>query len=528
MKVVTAAEMRELDREAIEGLGIPGIVLMERAGLAIVARIRERFGRRRVVILAGRGNNGGDGMVVARTLQNEGWDVKVFLAGRQDALRGDALRQYRIARKCGVSVNPIENFLINRSSIFHARPILVDALLGTGLDKNVSGVLSEAILRINESGVPVISIDIPTGISSDTGQVMGNAVRADCTVTFGLPKRGHLLYPGAEYTGRLFIENIGFPEQLLRSQKIAADLTGREEAAALLPSRPACSHKGTYGHVLVIAGSKGKTGAALMAAHACMRAGAGCVTLGVPESLAEVFQARVTEEMTLSLPDRGDGTLSRNALRPVLEFLHTKADVLAIGPGIGVSGDIEHLVSSLIRKAGVPVVVDADGINAITGGKTLFSGAGGPVILTPHPGEMARLLGKEQRAKGRNEAARARLRDEIEKDRVHTAITFTRATGACLVLKGVPTLTAAPDGQVFFNSTGNPGMASAGSGDVLTGIISGLLGQKITPLNASILGVFIHGLAGDIAASVKGFQGVIATDILEYMPSAFLSLENDA
>ena len=517
MKVVTAAEMREIDRKTIEETGIPGFVLMERAGLAVVAMIKERFGRRRVIVLSGRGNNGGDGMVVARTLHNEGWNVKVFLSGRYETLRGDALQQYSIARKCGVSIDPLEKFLMQHSSILNKHALIVDALLGTGLDKNLGGKLSEVIRITNKSEAPVISIDIPTGISSDTGQIMGDAVRADYTVTFGLPKRGHFLYPGAEYTGQLSVENIGFPEHALRTDKIAADLIEKKEAAALVPERPAFSHKGSYGHVLVVAGSKGKTGAALMAAKACLRTGAGLVTLGVPASLADVFQSRVTEEMTLLLPDKGDGTLSRKASKQVLDFVHEKADVLAIGPGIGVSDETEQLVASLIQNAGVPMVIDADGINSLKGGKPAFPRARSPVILTPHPGEMARLLSGRKGISVKT----------VEEDRVGTAQAFARKTGTYLVLKGVPTLIAAPDGKVFVNSTGNPGMASGGTGDVLTGMIGALLGQKISPLHACVLGVYLHGLAGDIAALEKGPHSLIATDIIEHIPSAFLSLKNN-
>ncbi|MDQ7788126.1 MAG: NAD(P)H-hydrate dehydratase [Thermodesulfovibrionales bacterium] len=517
MKVVTAAEMRDIDRKTIKETGIPGFVLIERAGLAVVAMLKERFGRRRVIVLSGRGNNGADGMVAARALHNEGWDVKVFLSGRYESLRGDALQQYSIARKCGVSIEPLEKFLMHHSLILNKPSLIIDALLGTGLDKNIGDELSDVIEVTNNSAMPVISIDIPTGISSDTGQIMGNAVLADYTLTFGLPKRGHFLYPGAEYTGKLFIENIGFPEHALRTDKIATDLIEKKAATVLVPERPEYSHKGTYGHVLVIAGSRGKTGAALMAAKACLRTGAGLVTLGVPASLAGVFQSRVTEEMTLLLADKGDGTLSRKASKQILDFVHEKADVLAIGPGLGVSDETEQLVVSLIENAGVPMVIDADGINSLKGRKPAFSKARSPVILTPHPGEMARLLS------GRKDVSVKR----VEEDRIGIAQFFARKTGTYLVLKGVPTLTAAPDGKVFLNSTGNPGMASGGTGDVLTGMISGLVGQKISPLHACVLGVYLHGLAADIAALEKGPHSLIATDIIEHISSAFLSLKNN-
>src|SRR4030043_1586632 len=278
MKVVTAEEMREIDRETIEKRGIPGVVLMERAGLAVVSKIKEIFGRKRVIVVSGGGNNGGDGLVVARNFHNEGWDVRVCLTSKPEDLKGDALFQYKAAVKFGVDIQPVKELLDNYSTIFSRHSIIIDAILGTGLSKNVTGTLSEVIGLLNKSNIPIISVDIPSGISSDSGQVMGVAVRADYTVTFGLPKRGHLLYPGAEYSGKLFIEDIGFPEELLNSEKLHIELLTKDKVSPLIPKRPRYSHKGNYGHVLIIAGSKGKTGAAIMAAKACLRSGAGLVT----------------------------------------------------------------------------------------------------------------------------------------------------------------------------------------------------------------------------------------------------------
>ncbi len=517
MKVVTAEEMREIDRETIEGRGIPGVVLMERAGLAVVSKIKEIFGRKKVIVVSGGGNNGGDGLVVARNLHNEGWDVRVFLTAKPEDLKGDALVQYKAAAKYGVNVQPIKELLDNYSSIFSRHSIIVDAILGTGLSKNVTGTLSGVISLLNKSNVPVISVDIPSGISSDNGHVMGEAVKADYTVTFGLPKRGHLLYPGFEYSGKLFIEDIGFPEELLRSEKLNIELLTKNDIYTLIPERRKYSHKGDYGHVLIVAGSKGKTGAALMASKACLRTGAGLVTIGVPESLSDVFQSRVTEEMTLILPDRGDGTLSKKALDKILDFLNKTADVLAIGPGIGVSTETGNLMKALIKNLSIPIVIDADGINSIKGERGVFSKSKASVILTPHPGEMARLLSQKSKVSSK----------EVEKDRINTAMSFAKETGTYLVLKGVPTVVATPDGRSFINSTGNPGMATGGVGDVLTGMISGFLSQTMDPLHACILGVYMHGLAGDIAASEKGQYPLIATDIIDKIPSAFHSLKFD-
>jgi NAD(P)H-hydrate epimerase len=518
MKVVTAEEMRVIDRRTIEGYSIPGSVLMERAGLAVASRIKEAFSPRKVIIIAGSGNNGGDGLVVARNLYNEGWDVRVFLTVKPEDLKGDALLQYRIAVKFGLKIYPINEFLTNYSSLITRHCILVDALFGTGLSKNVTGALSEVISYLNRSNVPIFSVDIPSGISSDNGQIMGEAVRADYTVTFGLPKRGHLLYPGAQHSGKLFIEDIGFPKELLNSEKLHIELLTKNKVSPLIPQRPRYSHKGNYGHVLIVAGSKGKTGAAIMAAKACLRSGAGLVTLGIPKSLADVFQSRVTEEMILALPDKGDGTLSQRASRVILNFLNERATTLAIGPGIGISSDTKKLMDILIKTSTTPMLIDADGINSLKGERVIFSKSKVPIILTPHPGEMARLLGKQKGVSVKTQ--------DIERNRINIPVSFAKETGTYLVLKGVPTIIAGPDGMAYINSTGNPGMASAGTGDVLTGMISAFLSQGLSPIHASILGVYMHGFAGDSAAAEKGEHPLIATDIIEKIPFAFHSLSH--
>lgn len=525
MKVVTSWEMREIDRKTIEEYGVSGAVLMERAGRAVAEKIKEVYGRKRIIVISGSGNNGGDGLAVARNLRNEGWDVRVFLHLAPEGLKGDTLLQYEAAMRFGVSLQST-NELINYSSIFRSHSLIVDAIFGTGLNKPVTGVLLEVIRLINESGLPVVSIDIPSGVSADNGQVMGDAVKADHTITFGLPKRGHILHPGAGLTGKLFIEDIGFPQELIERESSGVELIEREEASALIPLRRKYSNKGDYGRVLIVAGSRGKTGAALMAAKACLRAGAGLVTLGVPESLTEIFEARVMEEMTLPLPDKGDGTLSKKAYSKILDF---NADVLSVGPGIGVSEDTAILVKALIENSCAPVVIDADGINSLKGDKDIFRKSKSPVLLTPHPGEMARLLGvSSSGVRGAKQSLKKKAAtisiSDIEKDRIDTAARFARETGTFLVLKGVPTVVAAPDGNTHINPTGNPGMATAGTGDVLTGMISGLLGQNRDPLQSCILGVYLHGLAGDLAASEKGQHSVISTDIIEKIPAAFLAL----
>ncbi len=520
MKVVTSQEMRDMDRKAIERFGIPGHVLMERAGVAVASKIKDLFGKIRTVVLAGGGNNGGDGLVTARELFNSGWDVKVLLLIKEDKLSPDCLSELRIARQMGV---PVEFRTEVTGNDLH-EAVVVDAMLGTGLNKEIEGPMAGIIKFLNSSGSPVISVDIPSGISSDTGEIMGVAVRAGYTVTFGLPKRGHLLYPGAEFTGRLFVENIGFPEDLLSSDELKIDLLEKGSVFNLIQKRPKYSHKGNYGHVLVVAGSRGKTGAAFMAARACMRAGAGLVTIGIPETLMDIFQSRVTEEMTLPLPDRGDGSLSARAAEVILRFLSERADVLCIGPGIGVSEETQGLTSEILRTSRSPVVMDADAINSIKD-TSLLKKTDAPIILTPHPGEMARLTSQKPKVKGQRSNDKE-SQTMIEKDRINTALSFSKETGAYLVLKGVPTVIAEPEGRAFINSTGNPGMATAGTGDVLTGMIASFIAQGLTPLNAAILGVYMHGLAGDIAVREKGEHSLIASDIIESLPAAFKAIKD--
>jgi NAD(P)H-hydrate epimerase len=384
----------------------------------------------------------------------------------------------------------------------------VDAIFGTGLSKDIKGSLAQTIDLLNASGVPVISVDIPSGVSSDNGKVMGTAVSAKATVTFGAPKRGHFLHPGAEYAGELFVEDIGFPEEFFND--IKCNLLEREEMAALLPSRPRYSHKGQYGHVLIVAGSRGKTGAAFMAAKACLMSGAGLVTLGVPESLMEVFQTRVTEEMCLPLPDSGDGTLSSKAIDPIMGFLENSADALAIGPGIGVSNETKALVQKLAATVKVPTIMDADALNCLDKKPGAPKKAKAPLVLTPHPGEFAHMSGLKI--------------EDVETNRIEAAIAFSRKSGAILVLKGVPTVVAEPDGEIFINTTGNPSMAKAGTGDVLTGMVASFIGQGLSPLDAARLGVYVHGMAGDLAASEFGLHSVLASDIIGAIPEAFKSL----
>ncbi len=508
MKVVTAEEMGLIDRRTIEEYGISSLTLMERAGRAVAQRIRENFKKGKILIIAGPGNNGGDGMVAARYLRKAGFKVKVYLLFEEERLSPEAKVQLERLRKARIP------FTITRdiSKEEFRDSIIMDALFGTGLKRDIAGELAELIEKINSSGAPVVAVDIPSGISSDDGSVMGKAVRAGLTVTFGLPKRGHLLFPGAEHTGRLYVEDIGFPEELLISDSIKVELLKREFLRSLIPERKRYSHKGTYGHVLLVAGSRGKTGACFMAARASLRSGAGLVTIGVPETLLPVFQSRVTDEMCLGLPDRGDGSLRKDALTHIIDFVEKKSMVIAIGPGIGVTEDTKEIVKGVVQKVKIPLVLDADAINCLKDMPEVLRGKGN-CVLTPHPGEFSRLT--------------AIPVEEIEKKRIDLACEFSSQYGVTIVLKGVPTVIGY-EGYAYINPTGNPGMAKAGSGDVLTGIISGLLAQGLSGLKAGLLGVYIHGLAGDIGAKDRGLWSLLASDIIEYIPSAFKELKGDA
>ncbi|GAB5046921.1 NAD(P)H-hydrate dehydratase [Thermodesulfovibrio sp. TK110] len=504
MKVVTSSEMAEIDRLTIEHYGIPSMLLMERAALAVSEHVLE-LNPENVIVLAGPGNNGGDGIACARILKNKIKNVKIFQLFSDEKLSSDCKTQLDIAKKFKLPViegYPIENEIMQADAI-------IDAIFGTGLKRAIEGDIARFIENLNSFKKPVLAVDIPSGISSDTGEVMGVAIKAKITVTFGLPKRGHLVFPGKEYTGKLFIEDIGFPKELTESENLKISTIEKHFACCLIPPRPAYSHKTRYGHVLVIAGSTGKTGAAVLAAKAALRAGSGLVTMAVPAALKVVFQSKVLEEMILPLPCTMN-TLSRDALPEIMEFINERANSVAFGPGVGVNEDIEIILKELILNCPSPIVIDADGITVLGRISDVLKNARSEIVLTPHPGELSRLI-------------KISVKD-IEKQRIDIAQKVAKDLGVILVLKGVPTVIAEPQGKVYLNTTGNPGMATGGSGDVLTGIIASLIGQGLTPFHASVLGCFIHGLSGDIAAKKRGYHGLIAGDLIESLPEAFIEL----
>jgi len=508
MKLVTAVEMRELDRRTIEEVGVPSLVLMENAGRGTYHILRREFPDLLgpVAVLAGRGHNGGDGLVVARYLANDGIPVTVFLFAARAEVRGDALVNLQIVERLGLEVVEVLeeehlNPVVHRLS---RAALMVDALLGTGLNSPVQGLLALLIDKVNNLRTPVLAVDIPSGLSADTGEPLGVAVAATVTVTYGFPKLGQLLPRARDYVGRLWQVDIGIPPALALGVK--TELAEAQEMRRLLPPRLFASHKGTFGHLVVVAASEGKTGAAAMAmaTEAGLRAGAGLVTAAVPASLNDILEVKLTEPMTLPLPE-GAGTraLGEAALAPLRDFLADKTAV-ALGPGLGAHPETQALVQALVRDCPLPMVIDADGVNALAGRLKILKDAAGPRILTPHPGEMARLLGLSSR--------------EVQSRRLDLAREVARDHRVWLALKGAQTVVAGPEGQVSLNPTGNPVLASGGTGDVLTGLIGGFLAQRLSPWDAARLGVYLHGLAADYLADAVGPRGHLAGDLLAVLP----------
>lgn len=508
MNLLTATQMRELDRIAIEEWQVPGLVLMENAGRATAEHLEEYFDDLHpgpVTIFAGKGNNGGDGYVIARHLLNRGWDVATVVLADPEKVTGDARVNLDILIKSGAEIEFIseDTSFDEQLEPFQQTGLVVDALFGTGLSSKVEGLYARVIDWINSSAAVVVAVDIPSGIDATSGQVLGSAVFADLTVTFASAKVGHVVYPAVEFVGDLIVSDIGIPKQLADQQKIDHLFINAEAAQYLLPARPASGHKGTFGHLLLVAGSTGKSGAAALAAEGGLRAGAGLATLACPAHLNPVFEIKLTEVMTVPLPEV-DGMVSMQALSD-LRALWQEKSVLAIGPGLGTGDEIGGLVRRLVRECPLPMVIDADGINALVGHLDVFSGREAATILTPHPGEMARLLG----------CAIA----DVESDRISIARDFACEHGVILVLKGARTVVAEPGGAVFINGSGNPALACGGTGDVLTGVIGGLVGQGMTAVAAVLLGVYMHGRAADRLFETEGRAGILATDLLKEIPA---------
>ncbi len=520
MKVVTTQEMREIDRKTIAS-GVPSLELMENAGRSVARAIKSHYAPlrgKRVSIFCGKGNNGGDGLVVARLLVKERTRIRVFLLARKEELKKDPKINLRRALKEGIETIEIDTSqrLKRFGQEIKESDLIVDAILGTGIKGAAQGLEAQTIEFINTLEKPVVSVDIPSGVEGSTGKVSGEAVRADLTITFGLPKIGLVVYPGAEYVGELEVACIGIPKKFLEDKRIKVNLITKEEVSSYLKPRRPDTHKGTYGHLFVIAGSIGMTGAATLASRGAslcfgaLRSGVGLVTLGIPESLNEIMEIKLTEGMTLPLPETKKKTLSLKGEKKIIEF-SKKVDALALGPGLSTNKETQRLVRDLIRRISLPMVIDADALNALTGHLKILKNY--PTkIITPHPGEMARLIGKSIR--------------EVQENRIRIAGGFALEYKVIVVLKGARTVIADPEGDIYLNPTGNPGMASAGVGDVLTGMIGSFLAQGREPLEAAKTGVYLHGLAGDLACQEKGEESLIASDLLEKLPQAFKQLKS--
>lgn len=515
MRLVTAQEMREIDRRAIEEYAIPSLVLMENAGRSVADAVERLLGGvkgKKVVILCGKGNNGGDGFVAARHLLQRGAVLRVFLACAPEEVRGDAQVNLTIWRRLEQECFQLTgsgSLQLLKLALMQADAV-VDALYGTGFRGKATGQAEKAIEAVNAVGKPVVAVDLPSGLEADTGQVHGPCIRATVTVTFGLPKIGLVLEPGAQYCGKLVVADISLPRALTDGEGPGRYLLTPELVSSWLAPRPATAHKGNFGHVLVVGGSRGMIGAACLAAQAALRAGAGLVTLAVPRGLQDVAASKLTEAMTVGLPETPEGTLSREAFSAVMELLPRKS-VLALGPGLSQHPETVGLVRELVRSVSCPLVLDADGLNAFAGMGSLLAERMAPLIVTPHPGEMGRLTGKSVA--------------EIEADRPGHAEQYAREWRAVVVLKGARTVVASPEGYLGINTTGNPGMATGGSGDVLTGVIAAMVAQGLEPFRAAAAAVYLHGRAGDLAAGETGEMGLVAGDILRFLPVACREIE---
>ncbi len=514
MYIVTASEMQQMDRETIESFGLPGRVLMENAGRGVVDVLIKAFPaittsgqNQRIGIVAGRGNNGGDGFVIARYLSGLGASVSVYLVSERAAVKGDAAANLKLLDLLKVPVVEITDLhsLTQHHTAMRGHHIWVDALLGTGLNAEVKGLYRAVIDFLNGLSRPVIAVDMPSGLNADTGMMCGACIQAHTTVTFGFPKIGHILYPGAGFTGRLEIIDIGIPPHIVEAIGPRHHILTAEAVTRSFSRRAPTSHKGTAGHVLVVGGSTGKAGAVIMSGIGALRTGAGLVTLAIPKSLNAIVQSQVPEIMTAPLDGQHEGILDDSLCDSIREQLQGKK-CLAMGPGMGASIETRKLVLEILREISIPVVLDADGLNCISDSLDVLHSLKAPAVLTPHPGEMSRLTGQSV--------------SDIQADRIGTARRFSQTHHVHLILKGARTIIAHPDGTVYINLTANPGLAAGGMGDVLTGVIAGLLAQGMGPEAASHAGVYLHGKAADALCEFQGPFGFLASEVAGALPGA--------
>lgn len=513
MIFMTREQMREYDRLAIERYGIPGTILMENAGRGAADVIEGYLTSGFAAIVCGGGNNGGDGFVVARHLTNRGYLVKVYLVAERKKLTGDAGLNMDIFLKMGGDLVDVQGpgALAAKQEELEFAEVIVDALLGTGLTSEVRGPIGEAIKVLNSVTPPKVAIDVPSGVCSDTGRILGNAVQARATVTFGFLKRGLLLFPGAGVAGSVHVADIGAPVAAADDAGHDGKLLEEDDLRSQILPRQVDAHKGHYGHLMVMAGSVGKTGAAMLCADAAMRAGGGLVTVVSTREAQRALETKTREVMLEHVVERTDSPLTEKAVKKLQKLLEGKR-AIAVGPGCTTEPVMSSLVLRLLCEASQPIVVDADAINILAQNPTTIPDITAPLVLTPHPGEMARLADTDV--------------PSVLADRVGIARQQAERLGGVVVLKGAHTVIAGPDGSLFINPTGNPGMASGGMGDVLTGLIGSFLSQGHEPLEAACLGTYLHGLAADMAAMERGERGLVAGDVIETVPKILRTWES--
>jgi NAD(P)H-hydrate epimerase len=513
MRILNSEQMRDADRRTIHDVGIPAIVLMENAGRQIVAALEATFedlAERSVAILCGRGNNGGDGFVVARTLLQRGVDVSVFVIGDMDAIRGDARLNLEILGRLGLTVVEIgdEHAWELHFSEISACDLIVDAIFGTGLKTPLQGMLETVAADVNAAGIPVVAVDVPSGLSADTSELIGDCIDASVTVTLGAPKLPLVMPPAEMHAGDIIIADIGIPDEVIEAvDGPRIELLTRARIRGLLPPRTADSHKGDYGHVLVIAGAPGRSGAAHLAGTAALRSGAGLVTIATAPACQPIVAAMTPEYMTEIVPEL-EGGFDPSFVDVLVE---RSFDVIAIGPGIGTAPNTRAFVHRLVERAAVPLVLDADALNAFADDPERLAGAEGrDIIITPHPGEFARLTGVPT--------------PDVQAHRLDLARSFAASHQLYVILKGHRTVIATPDERAFINPTGNPGMATGGMGDVLAGMVAAWVGQLLDAEAACKLAVYLHGFAGDLAEGAEGEVALSASDVLAHLGDAVLEV----
>ncbi|RJP24789.1 MAG: NAD(P)H-hydrate dehydratase [Deltaproteobacteria bacterium] len=514
MKVATARQMAELDRVTIHTYGIPSLVLMENAGRSCTDRIfrilEEKVGAPQeasVAVVCGKGNNGGDGMVIARHLHNRGVYVEVFLLGETAELSADAKTQHDILRRMDVEIRVVRDTegVEDLRTYLEEVHLCVDAILGTGLSSPLEGTIRDVVEVVNLSMATVFAVDLPSGIDATTGRILGEAIRADYTGTFGLLKLGHVLLPGSIHCGETEIYDIGIPSRAVFDAEIKTEALDEQIVKSMLSVRPPDFHKGDAGRVYIVGGSPGMTGAPCLAGLAALRMGAGLITVVTPASLRPIVESKQMEVMCAGIRDDGTGYFSPAMIPELLEVV-SKADVLVIGPGMGANGSMPEFLKELLPKIKVPFLLDADALNALAGQASLLQSAGAPCIVTPHPGEMSRLTRESI--------------ESIEMSRLDSARHLAEEERVTVILKGARTVVATPKGDLFINTTGNPYMASGGMGDALAGMVAALASQGLSPTDAACAGVFLHGMSADLLVREHPMTPVTATDVIGNIPGA--------